>query len=128
MYNDKNRQNYGDLRHTRTARAPIGRSCPTFAERGESISDIPKIDDRIGNRLCDGTLPGNDLPEDMNGCGIADGGWGLKSHPLAMVYSPLQEFHELYTPEKALERGTVFTELDLPFEGYKGSKGGCGLC
>ena len=126
MYNDKNRQNLEGLRQVRSTRATIGRSCPTLAELGgESRSDIPRVDDRIGNRLCDGTLPENDAVSDMNGCGTDNGGWGLHSHPLAMVYSPLQEFRELYTPDVALQRGTMFAELDLPFEGYKGSKGGC---
>ncbi len=126
MYNDKNRQNLDDLRQFRSTRVPIGRSCPTFAERsGESRSDIPKADDRIGNRLCDGSLPGNDTRDDMNGCGGGESGWGLRSHPLAMVYSPLHEFREIYTPDVALDRGTMFAELDLPFEGYKGNKGGC---
>ena len=52
-------------------------------------------------------------------------GWGLKDHPLAMVYSPLQSFAGLYDEEKALSRGTLFTELDLPFEGYKCRKERC---
>ncbi len=126
MYNDKNRQNYGDLRLGRSVRVPTGRSCPTFAESGnESRSDIPGLDERIGNRLCDGTLRETDQSKDMNGCGRDDDGWGLRSHPLAMIYSPLQEFREIYAPDVALQRGTMFTELDLPFEGYKGSKGGC---
>ena len=56
-------------------------------------------------------------------------GWGLKNYPLAMVYSPLQEFENLFDTELALEKGTLFSELDLPFMGesvYKSGKGGCG--
>ena len=34
---------------------------------------------------------------------------------LAMVYSPCQAFADLYEPEAALERGTIFRELDKPF-------------
>lgn len=37
--------------------------------------------------------------------------------PLGMTYVPMQVFRNLYTPEKALERGTLFCELDLPFRG-----------
>lgn len=37
-------------------------------------------------------------------------------HQLAMVYSPHQCFRMLYTPEKALMRGTLFEELDKPLE------------
>ena len=52
--------------------------------------------------------------------------WGLKGYPLASVYAPLQEFDELYGMETALDKGTVFIKLDLPFMGesvYRG--GGC---
>ncbi len=62
-----------------------------------------------------------------SGCGdMGNIGWGLKNYPLAMVYSPLQNFVDLYDPDTALERGTLFTKLDLPFEGESVYKGG--LC
>lgn len=38
---------------------------------------------------------------------------------LAMMYVPYQRFERLYDEEKALERGTLFEELDLPFYGGK---------
>ena len=56
------------------------------------------------------------------------GNYGLTDYPLAMVYSPIQEFRGLYTPDVALNRGTMFAELDLPFEGGNAKKGGCNLC
>ena len=34
---------------------------------------------------------------------------------IAMVYAPKQSFRELYEPMKALLRGTLFAELDKPF-------------
>lgn len=34
---------------------------------------------------------------------------------LAMVYSPCQAFHDLYDAEVAIDRGTIFKELDKPF-------------
>jgi len=40
--------------------------------------------------------------------------------PLAIASLPMQEFEGLYTPEDALERGTMFAALDLPFEGKEG--------
>lgn len=41
--------------------------------------------------------------------------------PLAMSYVPFQgSYDELYNLEKALDRGTIFPELDKPFTG-----GGC---
>jgi hypothetical protein len=33
---------------------------------------------------------------------------------LAMVYSPAQEFDDLYDPEEGLYRGTIFVKLDKP--------------
>ena len=52
--------------------------------------------------------------------------WGLENHPLASVYSPIQIWRNLYDPDEALKRGTLFKELDLPFE--RGDKSGGGCC
>ena len=38
-------------------------------------------------------------------------------YPLGMSYVPWQTFRELYDPEKSLEAGTMFMELDKPFLG-----------
>lgn len=43
--------------------------------------------------------------------------WGLVDYPLAMVYSPVQKWRNIYDGETALVRGTIFEELDLPFVG-----------
>ena len=87
-------------------------------------------------RLCDGSLARNDEIGGFDNvdsgcmhndsCGISCTGWGLNNHPLAMVYSPCQPWNNVYKPEIALERGTVFKDLDLPFESA-GRKGGCCL-
>ncbi len=40
---------------------------------------------------------------------------GIENAPsLAMVYSPIQEWREIYEIEEALSRGTLFKELDKP--------------
>ena len=95
-------------------------------------------------RLCDGSLARNDetsgfdnvdngcLHNTSSGCihndtcGVSCTRWGLREHPLAMVYSPCQPWINVYKPEIALERGTVFKDLDLPFE-IADKKGGCRL-
>jgi len=41
----------------------------------------------------------------------------LGSLPLASSYVPYQQWKTTYTLEGALQRGTIFPELDLPFEG-----------
>ena len=45
------------------------------------------------------------------------------SQHLAMVYSPVQEWKDIYCSEKALMNGTLFAELDKPFKGYKSGRG-----
>ena len=50
-------------------------------------------------------------------CGCPTGSLGLTDRPLGMVYAPCQKFTALYDPEVAISRGTLFKELDLPFEG-----------
>ena len=41
----------------------------------------------------------------------------LGSLPIAMAYTPMQQWKTTYSAEKGLSRGTIFPELDLPFEG-----------
>lgn len=38
---------------------------------------------------------------------------------VAMAYVPWQHFTTVYEPDKALEVGTIFPELNLPFYGGK---------
>ncbi len=38
---------------------------------------------------------------------------------LAMAYVPWQEWRDLYAEELALQKGTLFAELDKPFLGGK---------
>lgn len=41
----------------------------------------------------------------------------LDTLPLAISYVPMQQFNETYDGLTALQRGTIFPELDLPFCG-----------
>ncbi len=41
----------------------------------------------------------------------------LDELPLTMVYAPMQPFSTKYEPEKSLMNGTLFEDLDKPFEG-----------
>lgn len=71
-----------------------------------------------------------------NGCGCSNGNsdscyeqngrttWGLNNHPLASVYAPLQYFDNLFDKDTAMVKGTIFSELDLPFMGESIFKGG----
>lgn len=46
----------------------------------------------------------------------------LGSLPIAMAYVPMQQWRNVYSLKDGLERGTIFPELDLPFEGRGGMK------
>lgn len=39
--------------------------------------------------------------------------------PIGMAYVPYQQWRKVYEPAVALERGTIFEELDKPFLGEK---------
>ena len=80
----------------------------------------PKGDLRSAPRLDMSTQPRRkctgELREDNTPLPSSKHGWGLQGYPLAMVYSPYQNWQNLYTPDVALEKGTLFAELDLPIE------------
>lgn len=69
-----------------------------------------------------GCGPLGDIP-DLNwqggGAGNASGfdAMYLGSLPLASAYTPTQQWKTTYTLAGGLQRGTIFPELDLPFEG-----------
>ena len=65
------------------------------------------------------TDSGSEGDRTPSGCGIGHMGdsWGLVGYPLAMMYSPLQEWKNLYDNEMGLSHGTIFKDLDLPFMG-----------
>lgn len=43
----------------------------------------------------------------------------INSLPLAMAYVPMQKWREIYSNDVALDRGTIFAELDKPFLGRR---------
>ncbi len=52
---------------------------------------------------------------------------GICEYPsLAMVYLPYQKWQDLYNPNDALANGTLFIELDKPFNA--GKRGGRSRC
>ena len=42
-----------------------------------------------------------------------------KNPHLAFAYVPFQKYENIYDTKKALYRGTIFQDLDVPFECYK---------
>ena len=57
-------------------------------------------------------------------CPIAPENDCLSGRSLAMVYSPCQEFEDLYDHTEGLKRGTIFRVLDKPFTGKGGRYNG----
>lgn len=43
-----------------------------------------------------------------------------EDYPVAMAYVPWQRWGTLYDPEKGLECGTIFPDLNKPFLGVRG--------
>lgn len=99
----------------------------------EMYNDDMKVSDRISDSLLRKMLDSSRSVEAMqnmdgdckDGCGTNAGSrWRLKGYPLASVFAPLQDFTNIYDLDMALEQGTMFAELDLPFMGRTVSKGG----
>ena len=74
-------------------------------DKKTACADLNDLFDCRGNELA----PRRD---DMNSDGC----------PLAMVYGIKQQFVSLYDPETGLAKGTVFSELDLPFKASEGGR------
>ena len=74
-------------------------------------SRMPDIGEMLGRNGCyDSCGNGHGQQADtpaQNACGMV----------LAMAYVPSQPFENLYCAEKALARGTLFADLDKPYEG-----------
>ena len=147
MYNERNRSPMPFMRNqAQNGGAAAGHSTPVRdlspEDRLEPMQ--PRLDMTEPRRRCDGSLrdanENGSMPDLMRGacssprnsmerpcpspCVMGKcGGWGLEEHPLAMVYSPCQAWRDVYAPEVALGRGTLFSELDLPFEGGKIKRG-----
>ncbi len=59
----------------------------------------------------------DDLDPDFGVDPLPEEDMPLSSMPLAMAYVPMQQWKRLYSEDVALNRGTLFEQLDLPFLG-----------
>ena len=55
-------------------------------------------------------------------CSNSYGGHFPKCMPVGMAYVPMQQTERIYVDEMALQRGTIYPELDLPFKGYENTE------
>lgn len=99
--------NYDNSGHVGYSRRRVSPSIPTgnfSQQRNAPTSDLPPSE-RIT------------YPSPASNSSNNSKSWGLNNYPLAMVYSPVQEFKRLFDEDTALSRGTLFADLYLPFEG-----------
>lgn len=68
---------------------------------------MPPIQPRMGEQ---GRQPFPPFGPSMPQCTIEKA-----NKPIAMAYVPWQQWRQTYPMDKALSRGTIFPELDLPF-------------
>ena len=125
MYNETNEM-LGNTEHLTDSNSQGNTLCPggstfPFSPPVNTRSDLrstPRLAPEIlPQRRCDGSLRNKPINNSSRAS------WGLENYPLAMVYSPYQEWRETYTPDVALCRGTLFAELDLPLESINFRKG-----
>lgn len=80
-------------------------SFPSFGPSCDMMSDMtpPSALSQAGNRT-------SGFQPSMPQCTIEKA-----NKPIAMAYVPWQQWRQTYPMDKALSRGTIFPELDLPF-------------
>ena len=102
----KNMDFRNEMRRDPYARGANGRYSPTFAP-------------------ADGAFQGNGQTCRRRPAGVVSGAAkeAINTLPLAMAYVPEQRFDGVKEPSCALEAGTIFDALDLPFTGCR-PKGG----
>lgn len=110
-------------------RAPINRSDSEFLSRMmednyeepmQSPGNIPYIPQNDDIQMYNSRYNMRPEPQKPHPQYQGNGVWGK---PLAMVYSPIQIFRNIYDPEDALSHGTIFKELDFPW--YPTACSGC---
>ena len=119
MYSDNNRRASVRRANDEFLRRMIGGEL-TGADLPVMNVERPALPDysQNGRTLCDGTVVGDH--ENTRGCGEGECPTCIHAPALAMVYSPKQCWQNMLDPQSALENGSMFAELILPFEG------GCG--
>ena len=94
----------------------------------DTMTPRDRISDNMLRRMLDDSQGNCPMCDERNRDAGRDRGresWGLgEGYPLSMVFAPIQAFRKLYDCEIALQKGTIFEELNFPFMGETVSKGG----
>lgn len=108
-----------------------------YIDENDNRTPRERVDDSFLRRMLGSTgEPTRPVTDGESGCKRGDGypcnpsasadTRRLVNFPLGMVYSPIQEWRNAYDVDTALERGTLFRELDMPWEvAAPTGKGGC---
>lgn len=84
---------------------PMGGSCPVMPQMPGMRPNIPQM-----------SGPGPVLPPATASCTNTAPGCLEQNYPIAMAYVPWQQWQGVYSMEQGFKQGTIFPELDLPFE------------
>ena len=104
-----------------------------YIDENDNRTPRERVDDSVLRRMlgsAGGMLPTPSVGGPASGelsCN-PDGGQGgrLSKYSLGMVYFPVQTWRDAYDVDAALVRGTLFRELDMPWEvAAPSGKGGC---
>lgn len=117
--NNMTNSNTGNMTNSRAASMP----CSTASDMPCNTPDnapcntavnVPcnMTDDRVNNAACNNTVCSNTTSTRTMGASAA-----YNNMPVGMCYVPWQMWGSVYDPCKALERGTMFPDLDKPFLG-----------
>ena len=98
---------YGEYGKTARRQTKVGCSCAV-----PHTPIMPRQENNVGG--------GNDSENCHEACAKKN---CLSGYPLAMSYTPDQEWQNLYCDDDAMSHGTIFTELYKPF--YHGCCGSC---
>lgn len=101
------------MKQYRGQRAGIGcPSCPgVYAGKDQKASQAMM---HGGGGANNGSPNSGSVGANPMGC-VSAGSY--RDFPLAMVFTPAQGYGNLYAPMEALENGTLFADLKLPFHG-----------
>lgn len=107
-----------------------------YIDENDNRTPRERIDDSFLRRMLGENRPESVLPQERERvtergslpCNPDANNRRLMNFPLGMVYSPYQEWRNIYDTETALRQGTLFRELDMPWEVPAPTVGKGGRC
>ena len=119
----------------RSGQLPMGRNADEGYRESARERDRARLSNEENGSMgggypsCDGSVE-NGVSGGKPMCGDGECPTCISAPSLAMVYAPRQCWRNLLDLQSALDQGTLFAELVLPFEGgsRKTGREGCGKC